>query len=727
MVKQGDAWVSKMITPSVDWPHHIIDGKTAFLSVTQSCLLQLVYQQDGQSWSVTSTTLGDGVGAEDILTHSAFADSNQFIYVATFSNRGCLRLYKVSIEWTRSSSDETQNSVLAQLSVEGLQVVGHCQPKPAPDAKGMSTQDLLQSSRLSKLGILPFHSPSAPDSDAFHVVAIFTRAESRTDFGIAVGHCSCIVRWEIVREEPEILDVFKTFKAGNNKMGNLDAITTLNRLDDFTTAKVVLGVEPIHSEDILGFTYSDGFIEFRQRDSLELVSTSLEDDSRRAGYLAHCGFQYNEHDRCTEIALAPDACMAAVIGGDGKLALRTMNYFLGWKTADLGSDSTQRAISSIAREVAILTSLQTSADELFALVPWNLPTGHRRFFMRQIYKILQRPVDFTSEDNRKFATRALRDAITTKTFSLQLHLGYRDRPGQFDQAGKLAYIALNLKSIATCLAQTVSTKETVRADSIISLRHCIRWVADLIILVLDDLYKIHQWRQTRGATFVLSDLNDYIREMNSASLMILLCATPRSLLRMMLELIKAYFGKAIQCLPQNGAQRALIQETIGYSKMLPFKLPIIDALILEVENSIRMSYKMADANTQQRIDAELTMLVDGEVPLCLSLAAEQVTGNLTSKLQDSFEMSKIIFVNTDWLGLRDSDTEDGPTQRRKYDVIRKTPITEGMKVRSCRRCGSVVEDAYVGMGERERMAVPPWLAQAQRFCICLGYWMLESR
>ncbi|GAM82301.1 hypothetical protein ANO11243_002800 [Dothideomycetidae sp. 11243] len=451
--------------------------------------------------------------------------------------------------------------------------------------------------------------------------------------------------------------------------------------------------------------------------------------------------------------------MAAVIGGDGKLALRTMNYFLGWKTADLGSgitrlstvsvpeltfqDSTQRAISSIAREVAILTSLQTSADELFALVPWNLPTGHRRFFMRQIYKILQRPVDFTSEDNRKFATRALRDAITTKTFSLQLHLGYRDRPGQFDQAGKLAYIALNLKSIATCLAQTVSTKETVRADSIISLRHCIRWVADLIILVLDDLYKIHQWRQTRGATFVLSDLNDYIREsvvddcseftltqpgeMNSASLMILLCATPRSLLRMMLELIKAYFGKAIQCLPQNGAQRALIQETIGYSKMLPFKLPIIDALILEVENSIRMSYKMADANTQQRIDAELTMLVDGEVPLCLSLAAEQVTGNLTSKLQDSFEMSKIIFVNTDWLGLRDSDTEDGPTQRRKYDVIRKTPITEGMKVRSCRRCGSVVEDAYVGMGERERMAVPPWLAQAQRFCICLGYWMLESR
>ncbi|GAM82302.1 hypothetical protein ANO11243_002810 [Dothideomycetidae sp. 11243] len=230
MVKQGDAWVSKMITPSVDWPHHIIDGKTAFLSVTQSCLLQLVYQQDGQSWSVTSTTLGDGVGAEDILTHSAFADSNQFIYVATFSNRGCLRLYKVSIEWTRSSSDETQNSVLAQLSVEGLQVVGHCQPKPAPDAKGMSTQDLLQSSRLSKLGILPFHSPSAPDSDAFHVVAIFTRAESRTDFGIAVGHCSCIVRWEIVREEPEILDVFKTFKAGNNKMGNLDVSCTYEAL-----------------------------------------------------------------------------------------------------------------------------------------------------------------------------------------------------------------------------------------------------------------------------------------------------------------------------------------------------------------------------------------------------------------------------------------------------------------------------------------------------------------
>lgn len=61
----------------MDWPHHSVDGKTAFIVVTQSFLLHIVWQLDGQPWPDATVALNDPSSSDDILTHAAFVDANR--------------------------------------------------------------------------------------------------------------------------------------------------------------------------------------------------------------------------------------------------------------------------------------------------------------------------------------------------------------------------------------------------------------------------------------------------------------------------------------------------------------------------------------------------------------------------------------------------------------------------------------------------------------------------
>ncbi|KAF2157753.1 hypothetical protein K461DRAFT_290037 [Myriangium duriaei CBS 260.36] len=750
LVREGDDWIVKMSTTSADWPHHAIDGKTAFLSVAQSHILQIVYQQDGQPWATASTTLGDAAGCEDIITHAAFADASQFLYLATYSNRGCLRLYKVGIEWNSPpATDAARATLQAQLSAEGLAVIDHCQPQPKLDAYDRNLKDGIARSRLSRLSILSPSPSASSDVDAYQVLATFVHAGDGSSFGTSgANSCTSVVRWEIFQKEPELLDAFKNLKSSSAKAGTAEAITILERKEDWMTTRVVLGIDAIHSESTLALTYSDGSVEFRKREDLSPIIRDENDQS--AGLPALSGFEFSNASSkvkfeaspsngftevvtrqygCSEVVLAPNACMAVLMNADGKLELKVMEYASGWDSHGIDQYQTQQALNSVAREVATMTLLQLSADEPLALIPSNLPLAHRRYLMRQICKILQRPMDFTAEDNRRYTSRALRDAIISKIGGLHLLLGYRDTPGQFDVTGKLSFITLNLRSIATSVAHTITPKEPIRADGIISLFPLIRWAIDLIIMILDDLARVQQWRQKRTSAFALNDLNDlneFIYETESASLLTLLSATSRALVRMLLDLIKVYMNKTRQSICQSGAQRTLIQEIATYGVQLPFNTPKLESLLVETDNHVREVLTSSNLSTQQRVDAELSMLVDGRIPDCLFKSVDFLTGEATTRILASVDIGKITFWNFDWLGLRGSKTEDGRLQRRKYDVIRKLPIREDMKLKSCRRCGCLSEDCATGFAYKDRNAIPPWLMQAQRLCVCLGYWILEK-
>ena len=217
---------------------------------------------------------------------------------------------------------------------------------------------------------------------------------------------------------------------------------------------------------------------------------------------------------------------------------------------------------------------------------------------------------------------------------------------------------------------------------------------------------------------------DRTDDTGSASILLLMSATTRHLLRMMLDLIKAYFIKIKEVVPQSSAEQIQLLELYSYSKNIPLQLPRLEFLLLDIDKRVRTAYTTG-LTPQERIESELSMIVDGSIPECLGHVADYLTEEAAGKIMDIQDLSRVTFWDTDWLGLRDSANGDSWAQRRKHDIIKKSLIRPGARLRTCRRCGSVMEDIDLSPGAKDRNNVAVWLIQAQRTCICTGLWILE--
>lgn len=114
-------------------------------------------------------------------------------------------------------------------------------------------------------------------------------------------------------------------------------------------------------------------------------------------------------------------------------------------------------------------------------------TATRRSLIRQVYRIMQRPIDLVAEDFLKASTRALRDTVQYKVFAIQRMIP----TNQSDVCSKVIWISMNLKMIATSLAQTTAGRESPDTYEIISLRQAVRWIIDTLVTLLDDLWVLH--------------------------------------------------------------------------------------------------------------------------------------------------------------------------------------------------------------------------------------------
>lgn len=120
-----------------------------------------------------------------------------------------------------------------------------------------------------------------------------------------------------------------------------------------------------------------------------------------------------------------------------------------------------------------------------------------------------------------------------------------------------------------------------------------------------------------------------------------------------------------------------------------------------------------------RADVEKAMLVEAEVPQLLVPVVTNMLQESVPKMRDveSTDVARIYFWDTRWLGLKDDAGAKALVKAQRVDVLRKTELAPGVKVRVCKRCGSAIED-HVG---RE---TPLWLQAGQRLCVCYSYWML---
>lgn len=314
----------------------------------------------------------------------------------------------------------------------------------------------------------------------------------------------------------------------------------------------------------------------------------------------------------------------------------------------------------------------------------------------------------------------VKEPVVPRVLSVQLALNTDHSTGSRNLAGQYAFAVLNLRHISTALVHTVSIKDVnrVSAEAVHSLQPLVRWSIDLIIRIVDTLLEVKRTLTADTSKSAKQAFEEMIARSSTPTIHLLLCSFSRAFLRLQVSWIGKYLQVSHQVAPraQSVAERLDLAAMYERTATLPVKLNQVETMLGELDTAIRKAYNPEVLPADRRSEIEISMIVDGVIPVELGSAINELMETMLPKLAETTDISSLYFWNTDHLQL-----EGRKRGEVKLDVIRKVELKKGMAVRSCRRCGEAMEDLSV---ERPRdMAL--WLLHAQKHCICMNYWVLS--
>ncbi|KAI5239334.1 hypothetical protein E4T43_06859 [Aureobasidium subglaciale] len=711
-VKDGSRWSNTMRLHDIHGVSNPIDNKAAFLCVTRRCQLKLIYEQPSQPWSQFVMTLDDITDYGDTLTHAAFCQANQHLVMVTYDSSKRLRLYKIMINWNANAGEGNNHkaTLSPQMAILHVELLDRCVPQ---------SSDRAASAQLSSLHIEP--QSQAIDNTTFTVIAVFTSAVQ--DHG---GKYSIISRWELQQADTTLHNSFKDLKPTAAQPAAAKPVQKLHRLDDAFTQKAVLTLQSNVYHNTFAFAASDGTVEFRSRETMQIISA--DGDTNKATSLPQNGFSFLASD-CVDISLSPSLATSVITKPDGTIQLHNAEYLHGWKDATEDNDLAQAAIVSLARELGIVTCYQIGFDDLLSMIPTDLDRSLRRIFISEIFRTINRNLDFSLDDPKVQSGRVMKDSLLYRIASAQLIISYHTDPKRRDVPAKVAWVLLNLRSVCTNIAQTLTMTQQIRGMAsmepalFVSLKGLVKWSLDLMTLIFDDMIEL--MRFCKG-NFDKERILAYVHERNTATLHLLLNSTSRALLGMLASLIKSFASRIAKIYEKvavssrsgeirDGVELKNIEAMLGQD--LPFDLRQFEQLVGEVDGNVRATYQAAQSSPPQRSFWEQGMLVDAGLPEVLSPVLQKLFSETIPRLESQIDGVAIYTADTAWLGLGEDEEANKRVARQQYDVLRKCAIPPNAKVRQCRRCGSVIENMADG-----HMAA--WVQNAHKMCICLSHWIV---
>lgn len=714
--RNGNEWSCKLRVNDARYMANPHEGKLAFFTISRSGTIRLFYQNDREPWSESRFQIGEPTDSGYLLSHAAFANGPDFLFLATYDLSRRLKLYKVRVDWTTDfTADNRQMTIKnAQIIVEYLDIDNHCSPQPATDTNSLVAPQSIVRAKLSSLSFIAMP-PSDPTSQptSYQILGVYTYVDSQPMTQQLSASCTVLARWNINEKQHVLHDSFVGPEFKNPKSTKSDTTTGLIRLDDVILHKIVLSTMVTNFETTLVIAFSDGTIEFRDRETLDII---LPDDSdSHVSGLAQTGFAYLSSKGCADIALSYSGCMAALVRTDGTVELQKMEYLQGWTDYDLNSYQTQAALICIAREFAAMTASNNVADEILALVPPRLSQRGRRFLIDHMYRMLGKTADIASEEAQRQAQRVMRDNVLHRIMGGQLILSYAGtQPLVPDIPRKIVWIIQNLRTICTSVATTVTPGNQVRAIAVAMLKDVITWTTNLQIRILADLFAVHRALSSHPNAIAAAQATLIDVPVPSPSLHLLLCSPSRALLRFASEIIKAFFGKLPSVRPESQDQASLIRELKVLATTLPFRMQHFESLVAEADQAVRKAHASAGSSPQSRAAAEHAILIHGEIPEVLESAVDGLLKGTVSRLMDSVDVGEVFFKTWE-KGVEFEIAVAGVSgEKGRYDVLRKGMVDKDVGVKRCRRCGSCVASGA-------RFYVP-WIVMGTRFCVCSGHW-----
>ena len=150
-----------------------------------------------------------------------------------------------------------------------------------------------------------------------------------------------------------------------------------------------------------------------------------------------------------------------------------------------------------------------------------------------------------------------------------------------------------------------------------------------------------------------------------------------------------------------------------------------------MENGVKKAYQAAATSTTsdpseimtdaKRQEIERTMLVEGTIPDILMPVARHLLTTTMDDLKEEVDEAKLYFKNVSMLDLHDDQRTKKWHRDHVLDAARKVVLDKDkVKIRSCMRCGSKMEDLTQAKGFN------PFLYQTWRTCFCGGLWMVDE-
>lgn len=696
--------------------HHPADNRNALLHVSATSRLSLLYQNELGTWQSTSTEPESWSSSEDLLSHAAIGEDGGHLILATHDEARRLRMYRITINWNSSQQSRGNmnfTAVAPTLQVEHLTALEHVAPQPSNLA------------RLSDLRIISIPPKTAGEESPTEttVVAVFTYAPGPVDVARPHQHVfSVIARWAIESRVPPLHDSFSKLKtSGPTPVHN--AVTVLLRQPDIISSKLILSLDTQYHNTMLAVGHSDGTIEFRNRSTWSIIEGF--GDTTMASSLPQSGLGFFPSNHSPELAHNADGSTLATTKPDGSITIRSMTLLNGgWHLLDDGVGDNrgfiETAVVCLARQYAILCFSNASSDETLALLPPDLDPDMRVLFTKQILRIMCRSIDISMLDQTKQHRAVISEQLLPRAMSAQLVLGTKHGTTERTFAGQFAYSFLNLRLVSMALLQTL-TRESAssgRADLILSLAGVVKWSMDFVMFVIDSAAQVK--RSVQPEVSAQQACEQLAVDTGNPAMHLLLCSFPRILLKTQIFSMTQYLKLVQASIPRAKSieERQQLNSIYDVAKSLPVTFAALYEFLAEFDSVVRNAYTEVGAGSERRMEIELAMMTEGQVPEELVPALQTLLDKTLPKLSESADMGKLYFWDTQWLGIGLAVPPEGA---KRYDAVRKTPLTKGMDLRICRRCSAEMED----IPQDQIRLLPLWLHTGQRHCYCQNYWWLE--
>lgn len=705
--------------PSAPRIHNLIDGKSALLYVSRNNCLTMLYQQESGRWYAVHKDLNHTGLTGELMSHASFCEYGHQLLLVTHDDAKRFRMLAVSIEWNplQQARPNGQPSMRVNPSLEVVHLAGL-------DNVAAQHADLTQ---LTGLNLLPSSLDPSVDQQLPSlptIVATFTHAalpSSTTQH--LVERFTAVSRWQLEGVLPATHESFGNLKQNANATPPLPSNQCLQRLPDQITMKLVLALKPTSFGTLLAFIMSDGSVEFRDRNTFNVIEASM--DTTTASSLPQCGFEHESGFHCIDAAVSHDGAAMAYVQPDGKMEGKIMAFRHGWHHGENdgiidGNGLVEAAVMCIARQHMTLTWYSAATAETLSLLPRDLSPASYALFFQQLAKFPPKTYDTFSMDEGKRQMHVLRDPHLPRALSAQLVLGTRPPSEAPTLPAQLAWAVLNLKHVTVSLMTTIGRAEThpgLGADVVHSLHGLVRWSVDVYISILEALLTVE--RKTSQGVPVAQAVQDYVTETKSPAFHLLLCSYPRTFLRYLAIYLIRYFKLQGQKIANSRAllEKAQMLELARLGETLPYKLDAVLNLIIELEKGLLESYSNTNTSPSARGDIELSMLTECAIPTQIHEALTNLMNTTLPKLTPELDIGKLYFWDTTWLQLTPRGSE-----APRYDALKKTLLRDGVRLRRCRRCNSAMED--VAATTEANRDLPPWLQAAQRQCVCTCAWYL---